>query len=58
MVSSFLAGGPGRTFTSWDARRAAALGNEVVSFRHSDPGDLGLPKAGQVWRASSGARCP
>ena len=39
-MSSFLAGGPGRTFTSWDPRRAADLGNEVVSFRRTDPGVL------------------
>ena len=49
MVSSFLAGGPGRTFVSWDPRRAADLDNKVVSFRRTDPGGLELLKLGDVW---------
>lgn len=49
MVSSFLAGGPGRTFVSWDPRRAADLDNKVVSFRRTDPGGLEPLKVGDVW---------
>lgn len=32
-TSRFLAGGPGRTFMSWDPGRVVDLGNEMMMFQ-------------------------
>lgn len=54
-VSRFLAGGPSRTFMSWDPGRVADLGNEVMMcFR---PTDTGGPRAAQGRGCPAGWLC-
>lgn len=55
MLSKFFPGGPGRMCMSWDPRRAADLGNQVMRFRLTKAGGLWAAQGGHVQGPGSGA---